>query len=219
MKPNRFTRVWVGVYGEATISAMSEPDPHSRIDRAADERRWMLLHREGDREAFGHLVQAYRGPVYSYLVRCGIPADERDDLFQDVFLRVHRAAHSYDGDRPLHPWLFTIVGNAVRNHLRRGRVREIVDSAAELPERRDPAPDGERAAAAREAILHLETALRELPALQRQIVLLASVEQLTMLAIGEALSLPVGTVKTHLRRARLRLASILQGRADQGVTP
>jgi RNA polymerase sigma-70 factor (ECF subfamily) len=198
---------------------MTEPDHDPRPHRVADERRWMLLHRQGDAEAFGHLVQAYRGPVFSYLVRCGIAAQERDDLFQEVFLRVHRAAHRYDGDRPLHPWLFTIVGNAVRNHLRRRRVREIVDSAAELPERPDPAPDSERSAAARETVLRLETALHELPSLQRQVVLLASVEQLSMRAIGEALSLPVGTVKTHLRRARLRLASILQDPADRGVTP
>jgi len=79
-----------------------------------DERRLLLLHRDGDPGAFVRLVAKYRRPVFSYLVRCGVPVADRDDLFQEVFLRVHAAAAQYQDHRPLHPWLFTVVANAVR---------------------------------------------------------------------------------------------------------
>ena len=59
------------------------------------------------------LVSRYRAAVYSYLVRCGVAEADRDDLFQEIFIRIHRAASRYRPDCPLHPWLFTIVANAV----------------------------------------------------------------------------------------------------------
>ena len=47
-----------------------------------DERRLLLLHRDGDPGAFVRLVAKYRRPVFSYLVRCGVPVADRDDLFR-----------------------------------------------------------------------------------------------------------------------------------------
>ena len=126
--------------------------------RTADEKALLLRHRAGDRDAFAGLVEAYRAPVYSYLVRAGVPEGERDDLFQEVFLRVHRSASSYQEDRPVHPFLFTIVCNTVRTHLRRRRVRALIplgpdgDGASGLPEPASPEPDGERCAVARETL-------------------------------------------------------------------
>ena len=52
-------------------------------------------HAGGDATAFPQLVAAYRRPVYSWLVRCGVRESDRDDLFQSVFLRLHRAAGQY----------------------------------------------------------------------------------------------------------------------------
>lgn len=177
-----------------------------------NERGWLLQARSGDGEAFALLVQAYRAPIYSYLGRCSIDERDRDDLFQDIFLKIYRAAARYEADRPVHPWIFTIVCNTVRNHLRKKRVRQLVFGEPTVDQDVDPAdetPDGERESMARQRVLHLERELRVLPRAQREVVLLACVEKMKLGQVAEALDLPVNTVKTHLRRARLALAKAL----------
>ncbi len=183
-----------------------------------DERQLLLRHREGDAEAFTELVAEYRAPVYSYLARCGVDSDDRDDLFQEVFIKIHRAAGSYDAERPLHPWVFTIVSNTVRSHLRKRRVRQLIfgnggkagdANAGGAEQVADPAPDGERRTAARETAAFVQRELARLRLVQREVVLLACVEKLPLKDIAAVLGIPVNTVKTHLRRARLALAGAL----------
>ena len=90
---------------------------------------------------------AIGGTIGAYLVRAGVAEADRDDLFQAVFLRVHKAAGSYQPSRPLAPWLFTIVANVVRNHFRdKGPLAE--DESA-LEQQADAAANPEEASAAR----------------------------------------------------------------------
>ena len=197
-----------------------EPDRGVHIVRP-DERQWLLRHLEGDGEAFAELVADYRAPVYSYLSRCGIEREDRDDLFQEIFIKIHRAAGSYDPERPLHPWIFTIVSNTVRSHLRKRRVRQLIfgdagDKAEVAEAVADPAPDGERRTAARETAAFVQRELSRLRLVQREVVLLACVEKMPLKDIAAVLRVPVNTVKTHLRRARLALASALA--REQGST-
>lgn len=180
---------------------------------AADpESELLIRHRAGDEAAFAELVDRYRAPVFSYLVRCSVAPDDRDDLFQEIFIRVHRAAASYDPGRPLHPWLFTIVANAVRNHLRRQRVRSLVGSVDDVGEPAASNPGADRVAAGRQTLAWLEKRIRELPLARREVLILACVEHLPLKQIAGVLDLPLGTVKTHLRRARLFLAEELARR-------
>ena len=180
--------------------------------RAVEEASLLLRHLEGDEEAFAELVARYRAPVFSYLVRCGVAPDDRDDLFQDIFIRVHRAAASYDLGRPLHPWLFTIVANTVRNHLRRQRVRSLVGSVEGSAEPMAGNPGAERVAEAKQTMAWLERQIRLLPLARREVLILACVENLPLRQIAGVLGLPLGTVKTHLRRARLFLTEELARR-------
>jgi RNA polymerase sigma-70 factor (ECF subfamily) len=193
----------------------------ARVERdPAPEDNLLVRHREGDAEAFRALVQRYRAPVYGYLVRCGISEADRDDLFQEIFLRVHRGAKRYDAGRPLHPWIFTVVANAVRTHLRRRKAATGIFAEAPEREPRDARPDGEHVASARQSLANLEVALRGLAPLQREVLLLATVANVPQKDIAEALEIPVNTVKTHLRRARMRLIEALAGRQrrDEGTT-
>ena len=172
----------------------------------------LVRHRDGDPEAFAALVAEYRRPVYSYLVRCGVATGDRDDLFQAVFLRIHRAANLYRAELPPHPWIFTIVANEVRSYLRRRRIRDFLFAPPVEHEPEDPAPDSERAAQARETVTWLEQEIRRLPLAQREVLILASLEGRPLLEVAQALGLPLNTVKTHLRRARLALAEKLARR-------
>ena len=179
-----------------------------------DERAWLPRHCRGDSMAFPALLEAYRRPVYGYLVRCGVAAADRDDLFQSIFLKVHAAAGSYEPARPLGPWLFTIVANSVRNHFR-GYFLGLAPPAAPHNQRQDPAdprPGPERIAQGRETLSWLEAEIAALPPAQREVLLLAAVLGQPQQDVAEALYLPLNTVKTHLRRARLTLAKAMARR-------
>lgn len=192
-----------------------------------EERTWLARHCRGDERAFPALLEAFRRPVYSYLVRHGVAEADRDDLFQSIFLKIHSAAPSYDPARPLAPWLFTIAANTVRNHLREGhlRARYIDDERAggpaigltpaqtdAMPDMADPEPGPERIATARETVIWLEQALLKLAPAQRETLLLTTVAGLRQEDVAQVLGQPVNTIKTNLRRARLALTAALAER-------
>jgi len=165
-----------------------------------------------DENAFPALMEAYRRPVYSYLVRSGVTEADRDDLFQAVFLKVHAAAGSYDPARPLAPWLFAIVANTVRNHFRDSARPCRPAESEDPPDPPDPNPGPEHIVTARETLAWLEQALTILPPAQREVLLLVAIVGLRQQDVARSLDLPLNTVKTHLRRARLALAASLAER-------
>jgi len=186
-----------------------------------EERTWLTRHCRGDASAFPALLEAYRRPVYGYLVRNSVAEADRDDIFQSIFLKIHAAAQSYDPARPLGPWLFMIVANTVRNHFRAQAVPmtqavPIATVSRDDPLDRfdppDPNPGPEHIAEARETIAWLEQALLALPLAQREVLLLVTIVGLRQQDAANSLNLPLNTVKTHLRRARLALAAGLADR-------
>ena len=178
--------------------------------------QWLIAHRDGDSEAFGKLVQRYRRPVFGYLVHCGVPESDRDDLFQDIFIKIHQRADQYDAARPLHPWLFTVVANTVRSYFSKKKLRSFFvwePAPEEVPEEvKDPAPDSEARASAKETAAWLERAIAALPMPQREVLVLATIEDLPLKDIASVLDMPLNTVKTHVRRARLRLVECYERR-------
>jgi len=80
----------------------------------------------------------------------------------------------------------------------------------------DPAPNAREMAGAHETISWLEQALEKLPPMQRQVVILCCVEKMEQKDVAAVLELPVNTVKTHLRRARIALARALARRKSRG---
>jgi RNA polymerase sigma-70 factor (ECF subfamily) len=145
-----------------------------------DERSWLPRHRRGDPLAFSELLAAYRAPVYGYLARCGIASAARDDLFQDIFLKIHLHADSYQPSRALRPWIFTIVANTLRNHVRdekaraAGRMRYAARVEVEASEDTESLVVGEQTAE------WIERAVRALPLPQREVLLLVRVAGLSL---------------------------------------
>lgn len=185
-------------------------------------------YRRGERDCFAQLVHAWRARVYGYLTRCGVPASERDDLFQEVFLRVHRAAGREGAVAPLDdatdvlpehgslvPWVMTITVNVARSHFRKVGVRSVValdDRVGEHTESLVRAPDQELAG--RETAAWIERAVLALPLEQREALVLCAIEGVEIGEAARALGAPLDTVKTRLRRARLALA---EARARVGL--
>lgn len=178
----------------------------------------MLLkrHLSGDPDAFAELVAQYRAPVYGYLLRTGIDPVRCDDLFQEIFLKIHKGAASYQAERPLKPWIFAIAANTVRSWFRKKKIPMVSDEEAQIAEIEDDAPDSEQVAEAMETVEWLEGALGRLPPMQRQVVILCCIERMEQKDVAAVLEIPVNTVKTHLRRARIALARALARRRARG---
>jgi len=174
---------------------------------AGDERELLMQHVAGEPRAFAELVSRYRAPVYSYLLYCGVAEQDRDDLFQEIFIRVHRAVRQYQPESPLHPWLFTIVANAVRNHLRQKKVRDLVFGDPPANDPPDTTANGEEQVRAMQTWSWLEERIRELPHIQREVLLLTCIQNLPQRQAASILGLRLNTLKTHLRRARIALVT------------
>jgi RNA polymerase sigma-70 factor (ECF subfamily) len=197
---------------EAEPTAEPTAEPNMAVVNL-DERQWLARHCRGDREAFTALMNAYQAPVYGYLVRCGVPPASRDDVFQEIFVKIHLAAASYQPSRPLRPWLFTIAANSVRNHFRdESRHRVAGDTQAGNTPSGNHGP--RELAEIQETVAWLEGALPTLPLAQREVLLLGSIAGLRLQDIATVLGIPLNTVKTLIRRARASLARALTEHAS-----
>lgn len=169
----------------------------------------------GDDAAFDRLVARYQGAIYHLALRYrGHPEDARE-LAQDVFLRVYRKLSAYDANRPFRPWLHTL---AVRVMLNAQAARPPATVPLDptdgpgLEPATPPQDDPARLAEGRSLREAVHRALLELPPAYRLAMLLRHLRGLSYDELATTLQLPVGTVKTHLHRARNRLREVL---ADQ----
>jgi len=150
-------------------------------------------------------------------VRCGIQPAVADDLFQEVFFNVHRAAASYRPSQPLKPWLFTIAANAVRSHFRKRSVLTRVFSFGQTPESPAHEPSLQVASEGNELARFLDEHIAALPLKQREVVVLCCIEQLSLEETASALVMPLETVKTNLKRGRAALAKALDRRGKRAA--
>jgi RNA polymerase sigma-70 factor (ECF subfamily) len=169
----------------------------------------------GSQDAFRELVVRFERPVYGLVARMVRDPAAAEDLAQEVFVKAFRRLDTYDPRRKFASWLFKVAHNTTIDHLRRsapetlpletredggGIVTVLADSSAERPD----------AAAERHAMARsLERAIARLRPDYREVVILRYVEGLSYQEIGESTELPIGTVKTHLHRARKELAETM----------
>ena len=171
----------------------------------------MQAHVAGDHEALAVLIRRYRNELFHFLVRFLGSRAAAEDVFQEAFLQVHLSAESFDVDRRFKPWLFTIAANKGRDFHRRNARRtglslsapvgsrdgdtEFVDlMEAPLPGPEMPVLDAERSRVVKEVVDAMPTHLRE-------ILLLSYFQRLSYNQIADALSIPLGTVKSRLHAA------------------
>ena len=164
---------------------------------------------DGTRESFEALLDAYERRVYNLALRMlGNPADA-EDAVQETFIQVHRSLRSFRAESRLDTWIYRIAVNVCLQ-----RRRKLALPSVELPDAEHlAAPDADpfRAAAHSELGAKVSAALDRLPAEQRDVALLHSMEGLTYAEVAQVLGCPVGTVKSRLSAAFGRLRKLLGG--------
>ncbi|MET7328266.1 sigma-70 family RNA polymerase sigma factor [Nonomuraea sp. NPDC005650] len=168
----------------------------------------------GERAALAELVERWRVPVWTY-VRRMLDAERADDVSQEVWLAVIRGLPRLREPARFAPWLFTIARRSVTDRLRSQYAREELtarDVAAE-----DPVSG--TVASMVEAIVdraELVSALSALPVLEREILVLFYLEDLSVEDCAQICRIPAGTVKSRLNRARRLLRAHLE---EKGTRP
>lgn len=162
--------------------------------------------RAGSADAFALLVDRYRSPIVRLAYRLTHDADEAKDIAQDVFLRAYNRLGEFQPDRPFARWLFVIARNASLDALRRRRRAAVYAFKDEAP----PAELGPEDLALRnDEATRVHAALEALPLKYRDVLDLYYIRGLLYREIALELSIPIGTVKTYISRAKRRLRSEL----------
>ena len=167
-------------------------------------------HVAGDPAAFEEIVRRHRDRLWAVALRTTGDPEEAADALQDALISAFRRAEQFRGDSAVTTWLHRIVVNASLDRLRRRAVR----ATRPLPDDDENLPgavvaDPNDAMGRRETQLVITAALAELPADQRDAVLLVDVEGWSVEEAAAMLGCPEGTVKSRCFRGRAKLAKRL----------
>lgn len=174
----------------------------------SEETLWIIRARQGDQQAFLHLLELHQRPIYNLCYRMLGQAEEAEDAMQETFLRAYRSLSRYDPKRPFASWLLSIAAHHCIDRLRRKRELFSLDDPF-APDLADPSlPDPQEAAEKREQSLLVQHLLSHLAPLDRAIVILRYWHELPEAEIGRQLGLSTSAVKSRLHRARRALARL-----------
>ena len=181
-------------------------------DRASDQAALRRI-AQGEGDAVAELYDRHVRSIYSLALRILHEPAEAEDVVQEVFSQAWRQASSYNPSRgAVAAWLLTLARSRAIDRLRARRARPHGQSderaAGHIV---DPGPLVDAQVLSAEQIDRLRAALDELPVLQRAAIELAYFEGFTHAKIAERLEQPLGTVKTRIRLALIKLREVLAG--------
>ena len=185
---------------------------HERIAQSASEawaRDIAAIAAERDREAFARLFQDLAPKVKGYLLALRVAPDVAEEIAQDTLLTVWRKADAFDPTRAsAATWVFTIARNLRVDRFRRDRHPDELDYPAFLEDGPPLSPEASVAVQQREAAVR--EALHGMPLPQRELLRLFFFDDRPHSEIAEAMSIPLGTVKSRLRLAVSHLRKVLE---------
>ncbi|HEX8215299.1 MAG TPA: RNA polymerase sigma factor [Allosphingosinicella sp.] len=165
----------------------------------------------GRKDAFATIMSRHRDAIYRLIKgHVGNP-EEALDLVQDCFVSAYKRLDTYDQARPFRAWLARIAINKCRDWGRRRAVRRLLFSPGSAAHERrvaDPVPDAAQAAADREELGRMWTAISELPRSLKEPLILRTIDGLSQSETAQVLHISEKAVETRVYRARKRLAAL-----------
>lgn len=165
----------------------------------------------GNIRPFSLLVQRYQTRLVWFVRRIVSDEEQATDIVQDALFKLYRSIDRYDPRRRFSTYVFTIAKNEAISWLRRQRQNLQLDEIAEIADDVELVAQFED----RERSNRVRTAIAGLEGKYRQVIELYYIDQLDYQEISSRLALPLNTVRTHLRRAKEQLATLLY---DQSAT-
>jgi RNA polymerase sigma-70 factor, ECF subfamily len=186
-----------------------------------EEIAWIKAFQSNDKQAFDKLVQRYKDLVFNLCYRFLGDYEEASDSAQEIFMKVYRNLTKFRCEARFSTWLYSIGINTCRNKIKSAAFRQRRRSVSLNPpgvagegipalDPQDPAPSPLAQLEAQEKEKFIQQALEALPEEGRTIIILRDIEGLAYEEIGRITGLNLGTVKSKLSRARLKLREQLK---------
>ena len=166
----------------------------------------------GDMVAFNEMVNRYKNRLMNVIGRMLSSVEEAEDVVQETFVRVYQHRQSFNFKHCFSTWIYTIALNLARNELRKRKKFKFYE-ISEM--------QGNEAEFAVEAKLPsrlpqvLSAAIQGLPEKYRTAFILRDIQEMPYDEVAKALSVPLGTVKSRVNRARMMLRDKLQPRMEE----
>ena len=178
---------------------------------SGDEALAERVRSSGDVAAFSMLVTRYRGRLIALARRMlpGSSSDEAEDMAQETFVAAYAKRTSFRKGEPFRPWLYKIAVNRCLDRLRALSRRPVTIEIDSLSEPKTFGNGPEELLLSTENEARLQAAVAALPPKLRAVFVLRHLDDLSYEEIATATGLPLGTVKTHLFRARAELRTAL----------
>ena len=177
--------------------------------KAFSEHELVQRCRQGDETAFRELVDQYKGLIVALIARSISNRERAEELSQDVFLKIHKGLPYFRGEAKLSTWIYRIVINVLSQERRDLATISLDETGDDDRPRHEPASEdrsfGDLAIKDR-----LQKAIERLPVPYQVLVNGHYLKGMRYEDLAEALNMPMGTVKTHLHRAKRRLRQLLE---------
>lgn len=169
----------------------------------------------GDIYAYELIVKRYKDQLLNFVYRFLGNHEEAEDVVQETFLRVYRNRHAYQRVAKFSTWIYTIAGNLARTELRRRNRRRIFSLSSMGVEDKEYEISDDMLSPERHTntVLSEEIIQKEINKLSpkfREVIILRDIQELSYEEISKIIRVPIGTVKSRVNRARLRLQSRLK---------
>jgi RNA polymerase sigma-70 factor (ECF subfamily) len=189
----------------------------NRISKQPTDAELLDRYAAGDEGAFREIVNRYKNSLYVFLKQFLNRQDLVEDTFQETFLQLFTSRESFDPNRPLRPWLFTIAANKAKDALRKaqrisaipiGTISESQEMSfddvlnAFTSDNTMPYEDLEKG----EVSSRVAEVIKNMPENLREILILAYYNKFSYKQMAQILSIPIGTVKSRLHTAVARFA-------------
>src|SRR5712692_4488433 len=178
-----------------------------------EEEKLVVASKHGDQDAFAQLVQQHQRRVFNLVFRMLGQYEEANEVSQETFLAAWQGLPSFRGDACFSTWLYRIAYNCALKQLEQRKhdiALQVVVQAEQVVANtgREEPVDAALERHARQALVHEH--LSELPAKYRIVLVLRHLQEMTYEEMAEILTMPIGTIKTHLFRARNLLKERLE---------
>ena len=163
---------------------------------------------DGDTVAFEHLFNPYRDSIYQlYVQRTSGRTDDASDLLQETFVKVYLNMQRYDSRYTFGQWVYTIARNTFIDFVRRRQDDLSIDERFSSPPSTAPTP--EESVISLQQRTQIEHYLERLTPRYRTLIVMRFFDEYSYEEIAVKLSLPLGTVKTQIHRARERMCRLI----------
>ena len=169
----------------------------------------------GDVYAFEQIVQRYKDQLLNFAYRFLGDVEDSEDIVQETFLRIFRKKNAYKNIAKFSTWIYTITGNLAKTELRRRKKRKLLSLSGlkydnkeyEIPDARKD-PEEQADSAVKDEII--QSAINSLSPKFKEVIVLRDVQELSYEEISSIVKVPLGTVKSRVNRARLKLQELLK---------